>query len=384
MSRQATRPQSSKINNVKKHSDTGTSHTNKHVEQKSVQDTMEMAQSKKSSGITISRDEFEAFKKLGDKLKDPNQDTALLDQDMLDANVEDQRDNALFDQVMLDATVEVQHNARKEYEIRSNIHVHFDDKYTARSDELIEDAREAPLATAPIQMIYMPNSNLDKVVTETHAELSDHLFPSSLSQHLVIFYLKHLFVSLSNEEEDDLFRKFWKWLKEDLLVKHYKKNYSEDRYKKGKTILPNLINFGVATIDDKNWFYNIGFERHLIDNSEKGLNISTHPRYQGHTLYDFFDIVYVEDIPQQPDDSLDCGVYVAAYAEFLSDGKDIPAYLDPEEVRIIYASLLRNYNIQKLQAGAVSDSEVPLKPVRNRTENNSTERLQCSSFLPYS
>lgn len=37
---------------------------------------------------------------------------------------------------------------------------------------------------------------------------------------------------------------------------------------------------------------------------EKGLNISTHPRYQGHTLYDFFDIVYVEDIPQQPDDSL--------------------------------------------------------------------------------
>lgn len=80
----------------------------------------------------------------------------------------------------------------------------------------------------------------------------------------------------------------------------------------------------------------------------------------------------------------DCGVYVAAYAEFLSDGKDIPADLDPEEVRIRYASLLWNYSIQKLQAGAVSDSEAPLKPVRNRTENNSTERLQCSSFLPYS
>ncbi|KAH0783952.1 hypothetical protein KY290_003550 [Solanum tuberosum] len=352
---------------------------------------------------------------------------------MLDANVEDQCDNALFDQVMLDATVEVQHNARKEHEIRSNIHVYFDDKYTARSDELIEDARESPLATAPIQMIYMPNSNLDKVVTETHAELSNHLFPTEETPLPAVrtrrpgpFNTSPYMTSFGSDAGSslqhpaDLFRKFWKWLKEDLLVKHYKKNYGEDRYKKGKTTLPNLINFGVATIDDKNWFYNIGFERQLIDNSvydsinnslhhsyvvnhikkyaqlipmylvkcdfyqEKGLNISTHPRYQGHTLYDFFDIVYVEDIPQQPDDSLDCGVYVAAYAEFLSDGKDIPADLDPEEVRIRYASLLWNYSIQKLQAGAVSDSEAPLKPVRNRTENNSTERLQCSSFLPYS
>ncbi|KAK6784487.1 hypothetical protein RDI58_017942 [Solanum bulbocastanum] len=61
MPRQATRSQSANINTVEKHSDAGTSHTNKHVERKSVQDTTEMAQSKKSSGTTISRDEFEAF-----------------------------------------------------------------------------------------------------------------------------------------------------------------------------------------------------------------------------------------------------------------------------------------------------------------------------------
>ena len=47
----------------------------------------------------------------------------------------------------------------------------------------------------------------------------------------------------------------------------FNRNYAEDRYKKGKAILPQLFNFGVATIDNKNWFYNIGFERQLIDNS---------------------------------------------------------------------------------------------------------------------
>ncbi|KAH0653072.1 hypothetical protein KY289_030750 [Solanum tuberosum] len=55
----------SKINIVEKHSDVGTSHTNKIVEQKSVQDITEMGHSKKSSDITISCDEFEAFKKSG-------------------------------------------------------------------------------------------------------------------------------------------------------------------------------------------------------------------------------------------------------------------------------------------------------------------------------
>ena len=71
----------------------------------------------------------------------------------------------------------------------------------------------------------------------------------------------------------------------------------------------------------------------------------------------------------------DCGVYVASYAEFLSERKDIPVDLDPEEIRLRYGAFLWNYDIQKLQAGVVSDSEAPLKLVRNRTENNSTERI---------
>ena len=68
-------------------------------------------------------------------------------------------------------------------------------------------------------------------------------------------------------------------------------------------------------------------------------------------------------------------MYVASYAEFLSERKDIPAVLDPKEIRLRYGELLWNYGNQKIQARAVSDSEAPLKPVRTRTENNSSERI---------
>ena len=37
---------------------------------------------------------------------------------------------------------------------------------------------------------------------------------------------------------------------------------------------------------------------------KKGFDIASHHRYQGHTVYDSFKIVYVEDLPQQPAASL--------------------------------------------------------------------------------
>ena len=63
MARKATRSQSININSVEKHSDVGTSHNYKRREQKGVQDIIQMGQSKESTCITISLNEFEAFKK---------------------------------------------------------------------------------------------------------------------------------------------------------------------------------------------------------------------------------------------------------------------------------------------------------------------------------
>ncbi|XP_069144636.1 uncharacterized protein [Solanum lycopersicum] len=383
---------------------------------------------------------------LGDNLQELNQNSPLLDQVVLGDNLNDVSGTASQDQLVLYANVDAQQNAQRETESSSN----------SRETVVTESQDELPDHLLPsvntLQNIVL-QKQVEAEVTPMPAVRHRRSGPFNISPYMtsfgsdagsssrqpVVFYMKHPFVSLSDKEESDLFSNFWIWLKEDLL----------DRYKKGKATLPQLFNFGVATIDNKNWFYNIGFERQLIDNSmlayapwhtvddvfipvnlegrlhwilivisfndrcikvydsinnslhhsfvvnhikkyaqlipmylvksdlylKKGFDIASHHRYQGHTVYDSFEIVYVEDLPQKLAASLDCGVYVASYAEFLSERKDIPADIDPEEIRLRYSALLWNCGNQKIQAGAVSDSEAPLKPVRNRTENNSSERI---------
>ncbi|PHU28121.1 hypothetical protein BC332_00214 [Capsicum chinense] len=54
-----------------------------------------------------------------------------------------------------------------------------------------------------------------------------------------------------------------------------------------------------------------------------------------------FDVKYVEEISQQTIGSLDCGPFVAAYSEYLSDGLQVPNDgLDAGLLRKIYAALL--------------------------------------------
>ncbi|PHT37930.1 hypothetical protein CQW23_21503 [Capsicum baccatum] len=43
-----------------------------------------------------------------------------------------------------------------------------------------------------------------------------------------------------------------------------------------------------------------------------------------HKMGNSFDVQYVEGIFQQTIDSLDCGPFVVAYAEYLSDGLQVP------------------------------------------------------------
>lgn len=58
----------------------------------------------------------------------------------------------------------------------------------------------------------------------------------------------------------------------------------------------------------------------------------------------------------------DCGVFVAAYAEYLSDGLEVPSSgIVGEALRVRYASLLWNYGVKKMQNGDVSDNDDPRK-----------------------
>ncbi|KAH0655595.1 hypothetical protein KY285_030477 [Solanum tuberosum] len=84
-----------------------------------------------------------------------------------------------------------------------------------------------------------------------------------------------------------------------------------------------------------------------------------------------FLVEYVQDIIQQGSDTLDFGLFVAAFAEFLSD--EIPIQSNnfrSDYLRSRYAALLWNYGSEKAEAGYVSDNDDPSKPRGHFTPPN--------------
>ncbi|PHT53843.1 hypothetical protein CQW23_08305 [Capsicum baccatum] len=59
----------------------------------------------------------------------------------------------------------------------------------------------------------------------------------------------------------------------------------------------------------------------------------------------------------------DCGVFVAGYAEYLSEEINVPSDdFEAEYHRMHYAILLRKYGIQKAKKGCVSENDDPPRP----------------------
>ncbi|KAH0638726.1 hypothetical protein KY285_035312 [Solanum tuberosum] len=78
-----------------------------------------------------------------------------------------------------------------------------------------------------------------------------------------------------------------------------------------------------------------------------------------------FNIEYVQGIMQQEDDSMDYGLYVAAFAEFLSDQLVIPPDINghlANYLRNRYATLLWRYGSDKFKGGYISENDNPPKP----------------------
>ncbi|KAG5609650.1 hypothetical protein H5410_020931 [Solanum commersonii] len=78
-----------------------------------------------------------------------------------------------------------------------------------------------------------------------------------------------------------------------------------------------------------------------------------------------FNIEYVQGIMQQEDDSMDCGLYVATFAEFLCDQLVIPPDIDghlANYLRNRYAALLWRYGRDKFKGGYISENDDPPKP----------------------
>ncbi|KAF3670270.1 hypothetical protein T459_07332 [Capsicum annuum] len=61
---------------------------------------------------------------------------------------------------------------------------------------------------------------------------------------------------------------------------------------------------------------------------KKGIDLLNHPRYKDKDSSDKFDVLFEDDLPQQPSGRWDCGVFMVMYAECLSYGhKVIPLSL---------------------------------------------------------
>ncbi|PHT81839.1 hypothetical protein T459_14854 [Capsicum annuum] len=79
-----------------------------------------------------------------------------------------------------------------------------------------------------------------------------------------------------------------------------------------------------------------------------------------------FDVQYFEGIAQQIIGSLDCGLFVAAYTKYLSDGLQVPNDgLDAELIHKIYVDLLWKYREAKAQKPYASDIKDPRRPKPN-------------------
>ncbi|XP_060182440.1 uncharacterized protein LOC132612121 [Lycium barbarum] len=71
----------------------------------------------------------------------------------------------------------------------------------------------------------------------------------------------------------------------------------------------------------------------------------------------------------------DCGVYVAAFAEYFCSGRGVPSEIDAETLRNRYGALLWEYGWQKADLNAFSDNELPPRPVRPAIDYNAVDTV---------
>ncbi|KAF3672398.1 hypothetical protein FXO38_06139 [Capsicum annuum] len=78
-----------------------------------------------------------------------------------------------------------------------------------------------------------------------------------------------------------------------------------------------------------------------------------------------FQVEYLSEIAQQDSGSLDCGVFVAVYTEYLSEGLGIPCLgIDAQYYRLRYSSLLCKYRSEKAENGYFNENDDPPRPRR--------------------
>ncbi|KAF3683027.1 hypothetical protein FXO37_02055 [Capsicum annuum] len=151
---------------------------------------------------------------------------------------------------------------------------------------------------------------------------------------------------------NQLINDYSQWLELGLLKYHASKKQTDNHYLKNAPGLGSpLLDFIVAQALSKNWFYLMMQPKMCWNDETERVDWSTLKAYEGklrletgEISHNPFDVECVQNIPQQASDSLDCGVFVTAYAEILSEGQQVPSCeFEAASQRARYASLLWHY-----------------------------------------
>ncbi|PHT56228.1 hypothetical protein CQW23_04714 [Capsicum baccatum] len=171
------------------------------------------------------------------------------------------------------------------------------------------------------------------------------------------------------------------WIADGLLKHHAGRKQNDERYKVNKSSLGfDMFKFVVALPRMKNWFYLMSQPQTCwndeIEKGVSGLYGLRCPSRPGHSLghdeqyrYTTTNCLYKVYINNTYD--RDCGPFVAAYAEYLSDGLQVPN--DELEVRLLrkrYAALLWKYGEAKAQKPYAIDIKYPRRPKMNSVAPN--------------
>ncbi|XP_060216699.1 uncharacterized protein LOC132644139 [Lycium barbarum] len=109
--------------------------------------------------------------------------------------------------------------------------------------------------------------------------------------------------------------------------------------------------------------------------NQKSIDLVKDPTYADKGQIDILEVVYVDNLPHQTVGSTDCGVFVAAYAEYLTSGERIPDVIDANMQRMRYGALLWDYAKGKVADNAESDNEVPPRPIRPAIDYDTVDAI---------
>ncbi|PHU00259.1 hypothetical protein BC332_30046 [Capsicum chinense] len=187
-----------------------------------------------------------------------------------------------------------------------------------------------------------------------------------------------------------LINDYSKWIADGLLKYHADRKQNDKRYKVNESSLDfDMFNFVVAHLGTNNWFYLMSQPQTYWNDERRRrsgplseiqklakilptyLDMSGFLDQKVRTYWSTieayrdkmanpFDVQYVTGIAQQTIDSMDCGPFVASYAEYLSDGLQVPNDgLDVGLLLKIYAALLWKHGETKAQKPYATDVKDP-------------------------